>query len=197
MTEEDSGFSQEFASALGLPSVHELLLGNLFMDAESVLSILERVAPIRRIVSTFASDEAPFSTAAVAADPNSTASNVDIVTITPPVGYIGIALAQYCSVENSGVIFTAIKDDNIIVQVTTPQVRWFRPLPDVWLPFRKNYQYKFDNRNTTSAAPGSHGEADIVYIPNDIWKSIETLFFKLMAPITGSYQASRYQQGYG
>lgn len=167
------------------------LAGALYQNPDFILSLLERTSSAQWVLSTLNSSEAPFSVANALLPPGNVLSNVDEVQITPPVDHVGLALSCFANVNTISCRFDIFKDDKNIVSLTTPLGRVIDPLPDLWLPFYHNLTYRFTNNNAISAAASSSAELNIVFVPNELWGSIERLFYQIADPINAAYNAAR------
>lgn len=178
-----------------MANLEDIALAFIFANPISAISMLERVATVQRSLFTLFSDQAPapMVTPGVVPAVGNVASNIDEANVVPPNGYIGLTVSQFAEVNTSGVQFDILKDGVNIFTSIVPNNVDLDPIPDIWLPFRRVYTFRFTNLNTVNAAPASHAVADVVFIPSDIWGAIEELFKRVMAPLQAGYQGSRSQ----
>lgn len=150
----------------------QLLQVALFQTPLAFAALLERVVNARHIISTLNVTLPPATIVSQSSITNSIVQSV----VSPPTANIGLVLTQFARTGISSVTFNGIKDGNVVITSRSPRSEQL-PVPNPWLPFRQSYIMQFVSGNPLSATGPSTtvARADIVFVPNEVWRHIETI----------------------
>lgn len=157
----------------------EILQAMLFQNPLAFASLLQRVSNTRHILVNLSSS----LTNAVPATQTTVTPNILTGVTTPPNETVGIVLDQFIQCPISGVTFNGIKDGNVLIS-TRRIVNEPLQVPNPWQPFRQSYIMQFVNNNALSSAGRVTARANIVFIPNEVWRRIESILLRALGNLT-------------